>query len=1083
MLLLVPTGCRSSPELETAPVREVASVRLSDVEAAQLAGEIREEMGDRVAVAEGLELELWAPERLMIDPHALDVDDQGAVHVASSARTRTQRAVSQRFRSELAATLQHRTVEDLRSFLRTGLAPELSDVNHEWLPDLNGDGSHDWRDLTVQDERVYRIEDTSGDGRADLSRVIVEDFGSEVTDIVGGLLVHDEDVYVGVVPGVWRMRDTSGDGIPDVKETLSEGYGVRLGFFAHGMSGITLGPDGRIYWAIGDVGFSVVDREGRRWDYPNQGAILRANPDGSDFEVFAAGIRNVYEFAFDAHGNLIGADNDSDQPGERERLVYLVEGSDSGWRTGSQYGKYTDPRNNRYRVWMAEGLHAPEAPHQPAHITPPIAPYVNGPAGLVYNPGTGLSDRWRDHFFVAEAKGAASSVHAFSLRPRGAGFELARDTVLVDGGLLTTGMDFGPDGALYLADLVVKIKPELGGRVWKLDDPLAAGSPLRRETQTLLAASFAERTAPDLRTLLGHADMRVRKKAQFELVDRAEVRTLLSAAEGGEALLARLHGIWGLGQLARRDPEMGRKVVPLLRDTSAEVRAQAAKVIGEARYGAAGDALVPLLADESSRVRFFAAQALGQLRHAPAVEPLITMLASDDGRDTYLRHAGSLALARIGSVKPLLALTDHPSRAVRVTAVVALRRMRNPGVAEFLGDRDEGVVLEAARAINDDGGIAAAFPALAGLLEENRFSNEALLRRVINANLRLGTVEGVRRVTRYAARRDSPEALRVEAIAGLGVWADPSEFDRVDGAYLGPRQRRDAGEARAAVTSLLAPVLSGGASAAVRGALAEAAGRAGARGAAPALLRAVREDASVEVRIASLGALAAMESPQLPAGVQTALADADREVREAALGMTVELGLPEATTAELLSSLIEQGTSQEQQRAIEALGKLSVPEAESALERLVERWVAGTLPPAVELDLLEAVQGSGFPRLRTRVYEIVTVAAARDPMAAYKPALHGGDALRGRQIVRRHEGARCIQCHSVGEAGSTVGPDLRGVGSRLSRTELLRELVDPSARIAPGFGRSGVPSVMPPMHEILSRGEMRDVVEYLTTLK
>ena len=99
---------------------------------------------------------------------------------------------------------------------------------------------------------------------------------------------------------------------------------------------------------------------------------MRSDPDGSNFEVFAAGIRNLQEFSFDEQGNLISVDNDGDYPSEQERVVYLPWGSETGWRSTWQYGKYTDPKNNRYNVWMRESYFKPRPDNTAAHILAPI---------------------------------------------------------------------------------------------------------------------------------------------------------------------------------------------------------------------------------------------------------------------------------------------------------------------------------------------------------------------------------------------------------------------------------------------------------------------------------------------------------------------------------------------------------------------------------------------------------------------------------------------------------------------------------------------------------------------------------------
>ena len=254
---------------------------------------------------------------------------------------------------------------------------------------------------------------------------------------------------------------------------------------------------------------------------------MRSDLDGSNFEVFASGLRNTHEFAFDEHGNLISVDNDGDHPGETERLVYVTYGSETGWRSTWQYGKYTDLANNRYNVWMNEGMYRPRFDGQAAYFTPPISSYPAGPSGFVYHPGVALDDRWKQHFFVTSFTGTPTSARLFALKlePRGAGFALGSNTEILRG-ILTPGIKIGPDGALYLSDWITGWDPRDEGRVWKLDVPAAASSPARAEVRKLLAADETAQSVSALRDWLSHADMRVRSRGQFELVRRKDDATL-----------------------------------------------------------------------------------------------------------------------------------------------------------------------------------------------------------------------------------------------------------------------------------------------------------------------------------------------------------------------------------------------------------------------------------------------------------------------------------------------------------------------------------------------------------------------------
>lgn len=1130
LVVAVPGALTLSGRQTANPTRALPrTVQLTPAEASAEAADARK--GVSVEMPPGVELTLWASDRLIVDPVALEFDPAGTLYATSTSRNNMPLDIRDHPTwVPIVHTLK--TVADLREFYAKELAPARSAQN-AWLPDLNQDGSHDLRDLSELKERLYRIQDTNGDGIADSSRIMIEGFNADPTyDVAGGILHHDGDILFGTAPGVWRLKDDNNDGTIDRQIAISEGYSTHPAFGGHGISGLTMGPDGRIYWEVGDIGLDVTDKSGKRWSLPNQGAVMRSDPDGANFEVFATGIRNLQEFTFDEYGNLISVDNDGDHQGETERVVYIPEGSDSGWRSNWQYGKYTDPKNNRYNVWMAENMFKPRFSGQAAHIVPPVAAYHSGPSGMVYNPGTALSDEWKKHFFVTSFPGAAGNarVYAFTLKEDGAGFALASDKVILRG-ILTVGLKFGPDGAMYLADWITGWDSKNKGRIWKLDTPATASSPIRAEVRKLVAERFDSRPAAELATLLQHADVRIRQKAQFELARRGDEATLTAAARNQDHQLARVHALWGIAQLARKDRKHAALLVPYLSDADAEIRAQAAKMIGDVRYQDAASSLVPLLTGPAPRPAFFAAEALGRIGYKPAVPQIVELLARNDDKDALLRHAGSLALARIGDVPAIAALSTHQSKGVRIAAIVALRRLRDPEIARFVTDADEQIVQEAARAINDDYGIEGALPALARVLDEKRFSSEPLLRRAISANLRVGTNEALSRLAALAADSARPMAMRTEAVAAIGVFTAPSPMDRVDGIFIGETQSRDAAAAQAATLKLLQGMA--GESAAttdpeLKVAVSEAAGRLGVQEAAPLLLAQLRGDASPEVRVASLRALQALKLKNMSEVMNVAVADTNADVRRAALAILPTLPLTEAEKVANLSAVIRKGSVPDQQAGFEVLGTMKSGEAAKTLETFFDELTAGKLPPPVQLDLVDAMQANGSAALQLRLEAYQKSRSAATLVDAFKDALlAGGNPRRGRELFVEHPAAACTRCHTVRNAGSDVGPNLTGVGSRLSREQLLQSLIDPNAIIAPGFGTvsltlkngqkvegtlreetgthvtvlAGTPqaerrvaktdiasrtnpvSAMPPVGAIVKPRELRDLVAYLTTLR
>ena len=180
------------------------------------------------------------------------------------------------------------------------------------------------------------------------------------------------------------------------------------------MHGLKMGPDGRIYFSIGDRGLHV-KTEGRVVSNPHSGAVLRCNPDGSELELVATGLRNPQELVFDPYGNLFTGDNNADG-GDKARWVHVIEGGDSGWSLGYQEMK----QPTRLGPWNAEKIWNTQFDGQHANIVPPVAYLGNGPSGVTIHPGVAqIPDRYKKpllhvRFSAASRATAASSLSSSS---------------------------------------------------------------------------------------------------------------------------------------------------------------------------------------------------------------------------------------------------------------------------------------------------------------------------------------------------------------------------------------------------------------------------------------------------------------------------------------------------------------------------------------------------------------------------------------------------------------------------------------------------------------------------------------------
>jgi putative membrane-bound dehydrogenase-like protein len=308
-------------------------------------------------------------------------------------------------------------------------------------------------------DRILVLEDTDGDGVADKQTVFHQ--GRDVDSALGICVIGEGEgrkVIVSCAPEVIVFHDDDGDLVADRREVLFTKTGQPQ--HDHSVHAFVVGPDGRWYFNFGNTGRTIHDKHGkpvvdRLGNVVNdsgrpyrQGMVFRCKPDGTDFEVLGHNFRNNYEVAVDSFGSLWQSDNDDDG-NQSVRINFVLEYGNYG---------YVDERSGA--GWRVDRTNLePEIPLRHWHQNDPgVVPNLlqtggGSPTGICVYEGVLLPERFRGAMIHCDA--GPNVVRAYPVTPRGAGYE-SRIEPVADGSadrwFRPSDVCVAPDGSLVVAD-------------------------------------------------------------------------------------------------------------------------------------------------------------------------------------------------------------------------------------------------------------------------------------------------------------------------------------------------------------------------------------------------------------------------------------------------------------------------------------------------------------------------------------------------------------------------------------------------------------------------------------------------------
>jgi putative membrane-bound dehydrogenase-like protein len=355
-------------------------------------------------VADGLEVSLFASEPMVRNPANMDIDAKGRVWVTEGA--------------------------NYRLFQK-------------------------WGKLRPEGDRIVVLEDTNQDGVADKETTFYQ--GNEINTALG-ICVLANKVIVSCSPNVFLFSDTNRDLKAD-GPPLTLFKGIKGVDHDHGVHAFVFGPDGKLYFNMGNEGKElhrpdgslVKDREGidvvtsgRPY---RQGLAFRCNMAGGDFEVVGQNFRNNYEIAVDSFGTLWQSDNDDD--GNRGvRINNVMEFGNFGYTdemTGAGWGS---KRTNLEEDVPRRHWHQ----NDPGVVPNLLLTGAGSPTGITVYEGTLLPEEYRGQILHCDA--GPRVVRAYLTHPDGAGYKAEIKDILTtsDNWFRPSDLCVAPDGSLYVAD-------------------------------------------------------------------------------------------------------------------------------------------------------------------------------------------------------------------------------------------------------------------------------------------------------------------------------------------------------------------------------------------------------------------------------------------------------------------------------------------------------------------------------------------------------------------------------------------------------------------------------------------------------